>query len=138
MKKLTLELYDKIIDKVYDESNKYPKMLNGMSRDVLIEYIGFYAYHGGLFWSEQDGEVCGAATFHPGKRDFNWKWTEPDGDWTNHVFWGFGQKSKADILRAFFKQQTIPVRLWAVRRGAIVEIGRKKLERIFSYGIWRK
>lgn len=135
MKKLTLDLYERIIDAVYEKSKYYFNMLGSVDRSQCAEYIGFYAHHGGLFWSEQDGEICGISTAHPGKRDFDWTWGTPSGIWTAHLVWADNPKSHAEVLKQFLESQSKPVHeLWTWRNQHAVALTQKKLERILSYG----
>jgi len=134
MKKLTLNLYERIIDAVHEKSRNHLNMLGHVTRDECAEYIGFYAHHGGLFWSEQDGKIRGVATAHPGKRNFDWTWQKPNGEWTAHLVWADNTKAHADTLGQFLQQQTSSVQLWTWRKHQAVELNQKKLERIFSYG----
>jgi len=132
---LTLDLYDKIIDAVHEKSKNHLKMLGHVTRDECAEYLGFYAFHNGLYWSEQDGKIVGVSTAHPGKRDFDWKWSNPEGIWMAHLVWADNVKAHAEVLRKFLKQQDQPVHeLWAWIDGKPVALTAKKLERIFSYG----
>ena len=135
MKKLTLETYERIIDSVYEKSKYHFNMLGNADKSTVAEYIGFYALHGGLFWSEQDGEIRGVSTAHPRKKDFDWTWGCSDGIWTAHLVWADNHEAHSEILGQFLKQQTEPVReLWTWRKGGPVELTRRKLERILSYG----
>jgi hypothetical protein len=135
MKALTLNLYERIIDAVYDKSRNHLNMLGHVTRDECAEYIGFYAIHGGLFWSEQDGEIRGVSTAHPGMRDIDWTWDGSAGIWTAHLVWADNAEAHAEVLRHFLQTRQEPVReLWTWRKHKPVALTRKKLERILSYG----
>lgn len=135
MKTLTLDTYERIIDSVYEKNKDHTNMLGMVDRDTAAEYIGFYAHHNSLFWSEQDGRICGVSTAHPRKKDFDWTWGDADGIWTAHLVWVENHRAHEDVLRQFLKQQTEPVReLWTWRKGGAVALTAKKLERILSYG----
>ena len=134
MKKLTLETYERIIDSVYEKSKSHPDMeIGDGTRLNCAEYIGFYALHGGLYWSEQDGKIRGVATAHPGKKDFSWDWGVPDGIWTTHLVWADNIQSHAEVLQDFLNQHHV-TQLWTWRGDAPVELTHKKLQRLFSYG----
>lgn len=136
LKRLTLKTYEQIIDSVYEKSKSHPDMeIGDGTRLNCAEYIGFYALHGGLYWSEQNGKICGVATAHPGKKDFSWEWNEPNGIWTAHLVWADNIQSHAEVLGDFLRQQPEPVlQLWAWRNDTLVELTHKKLKRLFSYG----
>jgi len=135
MKILTLDLYERIIDAVYEKSKYYFNMLGSVDHSQCAEYIGFYAHHNGLFWSEQNGKICGISTAHPGKRDFDWTWGTSNGIWTAHLVWADNTKSHAEVLKQFLESQSDPVyELWTWRNQHAVALTKKKLERILSYG----
>ena len=135
MKVLTLDLYERIIDAVYDKSRNHLNMLGHVTKDECANYLSFYAFHKGLFWSEQDGKICGASTAHPGKRDFDWNWGDDEGVWTAHLVWADNTKAHAEVLRQFLESRPNPVReLWTWRKDAPVALTIKKLERVLSYG----
>jgi hypothetical protein len=135
MKKLTLDLYERIIDAVYAKSLDNLNMLGHVTRDECAKYIGFYAFHNGLYWSEQDGIICGISTAHPQKSEFDWTWRKPNGIWTAHLVWADNTKSHAEVLSNFLESQKQPVRqLWTWRKNRHIELTAKKLERILSYG----
>ena len=134
MKKLTLETYERIIDSVHEKSKSHPDMeIGDGTRFNCAEYIGFYALHGGLYWSEQDGKIRGVATAHPGKKDFSWDWGVPDGIWTTHLVWADNIQSHAEVLQSFLNDHHV-TQLWTWRGDAPVELTHKKLQRLFSYG----
>ncbi len=135
MKELTLDLYERIIDAVYDKSRNHLNMLGHVTKDECGNYISFYAFHKGLFWSEQDGKICGVSTAHPGKRDFDWNWGDDEGVWTAHLVWADNAKAHSEVLRQFLESRENPVReLWTWRKDAPVALTKKKLERVLSYG----
>jgi hypothetical protein len=135
LKKLTLELYEKIIDAVYAKSLNHLNMLGHVTRDECADYLGFYALNNGLFWSEQDGQIVGVSTAHPGKKDIDWTWEESNGIWTAHLVWADNTQAHAEVLRHFFESRNEPVvELWTWRKNRPVELTTKKLERILSYG----
>jgi hypothetical protein len=135
LKKLTLELYEKIIDAVYDKSLSNLNMLGHVTRSECADYIGFYALHGGLFWSEQNGKIVGVSTAHPGKRNIDWTWDGPPGIWTAHLVWADNTQAHAEVLRQFLQSRQDPVNeLWTWRKHKLVALTREKLERILSYG----
>lgn len=135
MKTLTLDLYERIIQAVYDKSRSYLKMLGHATKDEVANYIGFYAMHKGLFWSEQNGKICGVSTAHPGKKNIDWTWEPDSGIWTAHLVWADNPSAHADVLRHFLSSRNEPVReLWTWRNNKAVALTSKKLERILSYG----
>lgn len=135
LKKLTLELYEKIIDAVYAKSLNHLNMLGHVTRDECSDYIGFYALNNGLFWSEQDGQIVGVSTAHPGKKNIDWIWEKPTGIWTAHLVWAENTRAHAEVLQHFFESRAEPViELWTWRKNRAVELTTKKLERILSYG----
>jgi hypothetical protein len=138
MKKLTLELYERIIDAVYEKSKEYPDMeIGDGTRHNCAEYIAFYAFHGQLYWSEQGGKIVGVSTAHPGRSDFSWVWPDGncDGIWTAHLVWADNIRAHAEILQEFLSTQPEPVKqLWTWRNDTLVELTHAKLKRLFSYG----
>jgi hypothetical protein len=136
MKKLTLELWQKIIDAVYEKSKSFPNMeIGDGTRNNCAEYISFYALNNNLYWSEKDGKICGVATAHPGKTDFSWEWSKPSNVWTAHLVWADNIECHADLLRQFLSSQSAPVKeLWTWRKSSLVNLTRAKLKRLFSYG----
>jgi hypothetical protein len=137
MKQLTLDLYERIIDAVYEKSKHSPDMeIGDGTRHNCAEYIAFYAIHNELFWSEQDGKICGIATFHPGRSDFSWNWSDFDnGIWTLHLVWAENIRATADMLIQFLSKRQHPVtELWTCRNDGLVAITEKKLKRLFLYG----
>lgn len=136
MKKLTLKTYERIIDSVYNKSKSHPDMeIGDGTKFNCAEYIGFYAFHGGLYWSEQDGKIRGVATAHPWKKDFSWEWNQPNGIWTAHLVWADNIQAHTEVLGDFLKGQPEPViELWTWRNNNLVELTQAKLKRLFSYG----
>jgi hypothetical protein len=137
MKKLTLELLERITDAVYEKSKQHPDMeIGDGTRHNCAEYIAFYAFHGQLYWSEQDGKICGVSTAHPGRADFSWVWPDDcDGIWTAHLVWADNIRAHAEVLQEFLSAQPNPVRqLWTWRNNDLVELTQAKLKRLFSYG----
>lgn len=135
MKTLTLNLYERIIDAVYDKSRNHLNMLGHVTKSECADYIGFYALNKGLFWSEQDGKICGVSTAHPGKKNIDWNWDDDSGVWTAHLVWADNAEAHADVLRQFLESRPNPVReLWTWRKHRPVALTSRKLERILSYG----
>ena len=135
LKRLTLDLYEKIIDAVYAKSLNHLNMLGHVTRGECADYIGFYALNKGLFWSEQNNKICGVSTAHPGKKDIDWTWEESNGIWTAHLVWADNTQAHAEVLRQFLESQQEPViELWTWRKNKPVALTRNKLERILSYG----
>ena len=136
MKTLTLELWEKIIDAVYEKSKSFPDMeIGDGTRYNCAEYISFYAINNNLYWSEKDGKIRGVATAHPGKCDFSWKWNELGDVWTAHLVWADDIQCHADLLNQFLTSQPNTVKeLWTWRKNKPVNLTREKLERLFSYG----
>ena len=137
MKTLTLDLYERIIEAVYEKSKHSPDMeIGDGTRNNCAEYISLYALHKGLFWSEQDGKICGVSTAHPGRSDFSWTWPEPEnGVWTAHLVWADNIRAHAEVLQQFLSEQTEPVtELWTWRNNSLVELTAAKIKRLFLYG----
>jgi hypothetical protein len=137
VKKLTLDLLERIIDAVYEKSKHNPDMeIGDGTRHNCAEYICFYAFHKGLFWSEQDGKIVGVSTAHPSRAEFGWEWPEPDnGVWTAHLVWADNIQAHAEILKDFLSEQQHPVtQLWTWRNDTFVELTAAKLKRLFLYG----
>ena len=137
MKALTLDLYERIIEAVYEKSKHSPDMeIGDGTRNNCAEYISFYALHKGLFWSEQDGKICGVSTAHPGRSDFSWTWPEPEnGVWTAHLVWADNIQAHAEVLQQFLSEQPEPVtELWTWRNNSLVELTAAKIKRLFLYG----
>lgn len=135
MKYLTLDLYERIVEAVHEKSRNHLRMLGHVTKNECDNYLGFYALHGGLFWSEQDGIVRGVATAHPGKRFFDWKWQEDGSVWTTHLVWGDNVLAQQETLGQFLSQRTTPVtELWTCRKNKLILLSIPKLERIFKYG----
>jgi len=139
MKKLTLDLYERIIDAVYEKSLNHLNMLGHVNRNECAEYIGFYSFHKGLFWSEQGGIISGVSTAHPGCRDFDWRWNGKTNTWTAHMVWANNKQALAELISNFLQSRTTPVyEFYAWRRGCASELTASKLERILSYGRLKK
>jgi hypothetical protein len=137
MKKLTLDLFERIIDAVYEQSKQHPDMeIGDGTHNNCAEYIAFYAFHGQLYWSEQNGKIVGVSTVHPGCNDFSWVWPKNcDGTWTAHLVWADNIRAHAEVLQEFLSAQPDPVRqLWTWRKNNLVELTQAKLKRLFSYG----
>jgi len=137
MKKLTLELLERIIDAVYEKSKQHPDMeIGDGTRHNCAEYISFYAFHNNLYWSEQDGKIVGVSTAHPSRSDFSWVWPDDcDGIWTAHLVWADNIRAHAEVLQEFLSSKPKPVKqLWTWRNDSLVELTHAKLKRLFSYG----
>lgn len=135
MKFLTIDLFDKIIEAVYAKSLNHLKMLGHITKKECADYLGFYGINGGLFWSEQDGQIVGVSTAHPGKKNIDWTWEESNGIWTAHLVWADNARAHAEVLQHFLESRNEPVvELWTWRKNRPVELTTKKLERILSYG----
>lgn len=137
MKRLTLDLFERIIDAVYEKSKTNPKMeIGDGTKHNCAEYIAFYALNKGLFWSEQNGKISGVCTAHPSSSDFSWTWpSDKNGVWTFHLVWADNVNAHIEILKHFFSQQSKSVtQLWAWRNNSLVELTPKKIKRILKYG----
>lgn len=134
MKKLTLELWDKIIEAFYRKSLNHLGMVGHATKDEVEKYLGFYGVHNSLYWSEQDGEIRGVSTAHPGKRNFDWNWSEENGIWTAHVVWADNVQAHAEVLRQFLETKHPVKALYTWRKKQAVPLTFRKLERILSYG----
>lgn len=136
MKKLTLELLERITEAVYEKSKQYPDMeIGDGTRHNCAEYIAFYAFHNNLYWAEQDGKIVGVSTAHPGRADFSWVWPdESDGIWTAHLVWADNVRAHADILQQFLQARQPVKQLWTWRNDKLVQLTTEKLKRLFSYG----
>jgi hypothetical protein len=134
--KLTLDLYERIVDAVYEKSKHNPDMeIGDGTRHNCAEYIAFYAIHNELFWSERDGKICGIATFHPGRSDFGWNWPDFDnGSWTLHLVWADNVNILHEMFVEFLSKRKNPVtEFWTCRNDGLVELTEAKLKRLF-YG----
>jgi len=139
VKKLTLDLYERIIDATYEQSKEHLNLLGHVTRDECANYIAFYAAHHGLFFSEQDGSIAGVATAHPRCKDFDWHWHEPEGTWTAHMVWASNKYALAELISDFLQSRSNPVyKFYAWRKGNSTELTSSKLERILSYGRLKK
>lgn len=135
MKHLTLDLFERIVDTFHEQTRNNLKLLGHVTPEECRNYIGYYGFHGGLFWSEQKGKICGVATAHPRKKNFDWEWEEPNGIWTTHCVWADNKHALRELITDFLK--TRPVHeLYAWRRKNPVILNQKKLERILTYG-WK-
>lgn len=137
MKKLTLDLYERIIDAFYKKSKQFTDLeIGDGTKHNCEQYIAFYALHNNLYWCERDGNICGVSTAHPGRADFSWEWPEEqDGIWTAHAVWADDIHAHADVLQQFLSSQPKPVKeLWTIRRNNFVQLSEEKLKRLFSYG----
>lgn len=137
MKHLTLSLYERIIDTFHEQTRLNLKLLGHVTRDECAEYIGFYAYHKGLFWCEKDGKVVAVATVHPSQKHFDWEWDALSDTWTTHCIWCLDQTHLKELLKDFLNVYVVR-NFYACRRGKLVHLTHKKLERILSYGRRRK
>jgi hypothetical protein len=137
MKNLTLDLYKRIINTFHEQTRNNLKLLGHVTYDECAEYIGFYAFHGGLFWCERDGEVTGVGTCHTGKKHFDWVWEPESGVWTTHCIWAKKPNDLANLIRKFINAYSVK-QFYACRRGSLDHLDAKKLERILSYGRRRK
>lgn len=137
MKKLTLDLYERIIKTFHEQTRNNLKLLGHITPDECAEYIGFYAYHGGLFWCERNGKVTAIATGHPGKKHFDWEWEPDEGIWTTHCIWASDKRDIPELIREFLTTYSVK-QFYACRRGSLDHLTAGKLERILSYGRRRK
>lgn len=133
MKKLTLDLYRRIIDTFHEQTRNNLKLLGHVTPEECAEYIGFYAYHGGLFWCERNGKIAAVATAHPSKKHFDWEWMPEDGVWTTHCVWASDKASLAELIRQLLQTYSVK-QFHACRRGSLTHLNAKKLERILFYG----
>jgi hypothetical protein len=134
MKRLTLELWDKIVEAFYKKSLDHLNIIGHATKDEVANYLGFYGTHNSLYWSEQNGQIRGVSTAHPGIRDFDWNWSEENGIWTAHVVWADNVRAHADVLRQFLDSKHPVKELYTWRKQQAVPLTAKKLERILSYG----
>lgn len=137
MKVLTLDLFERIIDAVYEKSKHSSDMeIGDGTKHNCTEYLAFYALNKGLFWSEQNGKICGVSTAHPGCCDFSWTYPQPaNGVWTAHLVWAENIQAHAEVLKQFLSEQSEPVKeLWAWRKTGPSQLTKQKLNRLFSYG----
>lgn len=134
MKKLTLDLWEKIVDAFYKKSQEHTNMVGIATKDQVENYLGFYGVHNSVYWSEQDGQIRGVSTAHPGIRDFDWNWGEEDGIWTAHVVWADNVEAHAEVLQQFLRSKHPVKQLYTWRNEQAVPLTARKLERILSYG----
>lgn len=134
---MTLDLYERIIKTFYEQTKQNLKLLGHITEDECAEYISFYAYYGGLFWCERDGQITAVATGHPSKKDFDWKWDNLSDTWTTHCIWSSSEKDLRDLLKDFLNTYVVK-NFYACRRGELVHLSHRKLERILNYGRRRK
>ena len=139
VKKLTLDLYERIIDATYEQSKQNINLLGHVTHNECANYIAFYVAHHGLFFSKQDGIITGVATAHPGCRDFDWCWNGKSNTWTAHMVWANNKQALAELISNFLQSRTTPVyEFYAWRRGCASKLTASKLERILSYGRLKK
>lgn len=134
MKKLTLELWDKIVEAFYRKSLDHLNMIGHATKDEVANYLGFYGVHNSLYWSEQDGVIRGVSTAHPGAKNLDWNWGEENGIWTAHVVWADNIEAHAEVLEQFLKSKYPVRKLYTWRNRKAVPLTVKKLERLLSYG----
>jgi hypothetical protein len=134
MKRLTPDLWDKIVEAFYQKSLNNLNMVGHATKSEVENYLSFYGVHNSIYWSEQDGKIRGVSTAHPGKRDFDWNWSDEDGIWTAHVVWADNVKAHADVLKQFLQTKHPVKELYTWRKEQPVPLTVKKLERILSYG----
>jgi hypothetical protein len=133
MKQLTLDLYERIIKTFYEQTRKNLQLLGHVTEQECAEYIAFYAYHKGLFWRERDGKITAVATGHPSKKHFDWKWEPLSDTWTTHCIWASHDSDLKDLLKEFLNEYVVR-NFYACRRGELVHLNHRKLERILNYG----
>lgn len=109
-------------------------MIGHATREDVANYLGFYGMHDSIYWSEQDGEIRGVSTAHPGIKNIDWTWGEEDGVWTAHVVWADNVKAHADVLKQFLQRRHPVKELYTWRKEKAVPLTVKKLKRILSYG----
>ena len=133
MKHLTLDLFERIVDTFHEQTRTNLKLLGHVTHDECRDYIGYYGLHGGLFWSEKEGQIRGVATAHPGKGDLDWKWGVASGVWTTHCVWATDKPALAELIRDLLKATSVH-EFYAWRREKPTPLTEKKLERILFYG----
>lgn len=133
MKHLTLDLFERIVDTFHEQTRTNLKLLGHVTREECYNYLSYYGINGGLFWSEKEGEICGVATAHPGKKHFDWNWEHPTHIWTTHCFWSKNKQSYAETLKHLL-ETTLAGEFYACRQNKIVPLTVKKLERTLIYG----
>jgi len=138
MKKLTLELWDKIVEAFYRKSLNHLNMIGHATKDEAANYLGFYGINNSLYWSEQDGEIRGVSTAHPGIKNLDWNWGEENGIWTAHVVWADNAQAHAEVLKQFLLAKHPVKELYTWRKKQAVPLTARKLERILSYGRRRR
>jgi hypothetical protein len=139
VKKLTLELWDKIVEAFYRKSLNHLGMVGHATKNEVENYLSFYGVHNSIYWSEQDCEIRGILVVHPGKQIFDWNWPQENGIWTADVVWAEDARTNADLLKQFLEAKHPVKEFYACRRGRLIPLTFKKLERILSYGfIWRR
>ena len=134
MKKLTLELWERIVEAFYQKSLDHLNMLGHATKDEVANYLGFYGVNNSLYWSEQNGTICGVSTAHPRAKDLDWNWGEENGIWTAHVVWADNVKAHAEVLEQFLRAKHPVKKLYTWRKQKPVPLTAKKLERVLSYG----
>jgi hypothetical protein len=138
MKKLTLELWEKIVEAFYRKSLDHLNMMGHATKDEVANYLGFYGVHNSLYWSEQDGVIRGVSTAHPGARNLDWNWGEENGIWTAHVVWADNVEAHAEVLEQFLRAKHPVKKLYTWRNQKPVPLTVRKLERVLSYGRRRR
>jgi hypothetical protein len=138
MKKLTLELWEKIVEAFYRKSLNHLNMIGHATKDEVANYLGFYGVNNSLYWSEQDGVIRGVSTAHPGAKNLDWNWGEENGIWTAHVVWADNVEAHAEVLEQFLRTKHPVKKLYTWRKQKPVPLTAKKLERILSYGRRRR
>jgi hypothetical protein len=137
MKHLTLDLFERIVDTFHEQTRINLKLLGHVTRDECRNYLGYYGLNGGLFWSEQEGQIRGVATAHPGKGDLDWQWKQPNGIWTTHCVWAENKTALAELIQDCFKATSVH-EFYAWRQDKPTALTLKKLERILFYGRQQK
>jgi hypothetical protein len=138
VKKLTLETWNKITEAFYRKSLNHLNMIGHATKEEVENYLGFYGIHNSIYWSEQNGVICGVSTAHPGIKNLDWTWGEEDGNWTAHVVWADNIEAHAEVLRQFLETKSPVKQLYTWRKQAAVPLTARKLERILSYGRRRR
>jgi hypothetical protein len=133
MKHLTLDLFERIVDTFHEQTRTNLKLLGHATREECYNYLSYYGIHGGLFWSEKEGQIRGVATAHPGKGDLDWQWGVANGIWTTHCVWATDKPALAELIRDLLKATSVH-EFYAWRRKKPTPLTEKKLERILFYG----
>jgi hypothetical protein len=138
MKKLTFEIWEKIVEAFYRKSLDHLNMMGHATKDEVANYLGFYGVNNSLYWSEQNGVIRGVSTAHPGAKNLDWNWGEENGIWTAHVVWADNVEAHAEVLEQFLKAKHPVKKLYTWRDQRPVPLTVKKLERVLSYGRRRR